>query len=66
MLTSPKEHVKYNILYKELNLEQSLKSMLNSQKKPAKVKIQRVKSRTKFKKNVKWTKGTCQIQHMKG
>ena len=53
MLTSPKEHVKYNILYKELNLEQSLKSMLNSQKKPAKVKIQRVKSRTKFKKNVK-------------
>ena len=42
-----------NTTYEELNLEQSLKSMLNSQKKPAKVKIQRVKSRTKFKKNVK-------------
>ena len=41
-----------NTTYKELSLEQSLKRMLNRQKKPVKVKIQRVKSRTKFMKNV--------------
>ena len=44
---------KSNTKYKELSLKQSLKRMLNSQKKPVKYNIRRVKLRTKFKKNVK-------------
>ena len=42
-----------NKTYEELSREQSLKRMLNSQKEHVKYNIQRVKSRTKFKKNVK-------------